>query len=71
MAPVGSLLAFLSSDSEGDLTMLQALRKTHLLPLLSLRTALPALSVAAFLWLLAQDALHPLLVFFLQLYLAF
>ena len=51
--------------------MLQALRKTHLLPLLSLRTALPALSVAAFLWLLAQDALHPLLVFFLQLYLAF
>jgi hypothetical protein len=38
---------------------------------LPLEKILGASSVAAFLWLLAQDRIHPVMVYLLELYLAF
>jgi hypothetical protein len=51
--------------------MLQALRKAVALPSLNVGGALSAVTVAAFLWLLAQNAIQPLAIVLLELYLAF
>lgn len=51
--------------------MLNTLRKTAALPQVPARVWMPAMSLTAFGWLLAQDLIHPAVIFFLQLYLAF
>ena len=51
--------------------MLDSLRKTAVLPQVPARVWLPAVSLTAFGWLLAQDVIHPAVVFLMQLYLAF
>ncbi len=51
--------------------MLQAIRKTAALPRLTLGWTVPAVTMAAFLWLLAQNAIQPVAIFLLELYLSF
>ncbi len=51
--------------------MLDAIRKPLALPRPLAGWALPTLTVAAFLWLLVQDAIAPVAIVLLQLYLSF
>ena len=51
--------------------MLSSLRKHVAAPQLPVRAWLPAVSLTAFGWLLAYDLIHPVVIFLLQLYLAF
>ena len=51
--------------------MLDSLRKTVVLPQVPVRVWMPAVSLTAFGWLLAQDLIHPVVIFLIQLYLAF
>ncbi len=51
--------------------MLQAIRKAAVLPRPSATWAMPAATVAAFLWLLTQDAIQPLAIYALSLFLSF
>jgi hypothetical protein len=52
--------------------MIQAVRKrVAALPDLTLQVLLAAGSLASFGWLLVQDQIHPLFVYFLQVYLTF
>jgi hypothetical protein len=51
--------------------MLDSLRRTVAIPQVPTRFWLPVLSLTAFGTLLVQDVIHPLVIFLLQLYLAF
>ncbi|HXT22456.1 MAG TPA: hypothetical protein VN923_17015 [Thermoanaerobaculia bacterium] len=52
--------------------MLQAVRsRVAALPDLPLQLALATATLASFGWLLVQDQIHPLFVYFLQVYLTF
>ncbi len=51
--------------------MLTSVARTNALRALPLDKIVGAASVASFLWLLAQDRIHPLFVYLLELYLAF
>lgn len=52
--------------------MIQAVRaRVAAVPQLSLQLLSAAGTLASFGWLLAQDQIHPLFVYFLQLYLTF
>ena len=52
--------------------MLDSLRKTaSYFPRSPVRVWMPAVSLTAFGWLLAQDLIHPVVIFLIQLYLAF
>jgi len=52
--------------------MIQAVRaRVAAVPQASLQILLAAGTLASFGWLLAQDQIHPLFVYFLQLYLTF
>jgi hypothetical protein len=51
--------------------MSQTVRKALVLPRPSLAWAVPAATVAAFLWLLSQDAIQPVAIYLLELYLSF
>ncbi|HEX5757618.1 MAG TPA: hypothetical protein VF121_00330 [Thermoanaerobaculia bacterium] len=51
--------------------MLQALRDRAAIPQIPARVLLSAGTLASFAWLLSQDLIDPLVVFALQLYLAF
>lgn len=51
--------------------MLDSLRKTVAIPQVPVRYWAPAVSLTAFGSLLAHDVIHPVVVFLLQLYLAF
>ncbi len=51
--------------------MLSSLRKHVAVPQLPIRVWFPAVSLTAFGWLLAHDLIHPVMIFLLQLYLAF
>lgn len=51
--------------------MLAAIRRAVAVPRGVHRVALPAVTLAAFAWLLAEDAIAPLAVYVLQLFLSF
>ncbi len=51
--------------------MLSSLRKHVVVPQFPIRVWLPAMSLTAFGWLLAHDVIHPVVIFLLQIYLAF
>jgi hypothetical protein len=52
--------------------MIQAVRaRVAAVPQFALQLMLAAGTLASFGWLLAQDQIHPLFVYFLQLYLTF
>lgn len=51
--------------------MLQTLRQAVVVPRPVAAAALPALTLAAFVWLLVNDAIQPVAVVLLQLYLSF
>lgn len=51
--------------------MLESLRKAVVIPSAPAWPWVSTASVAAFGWLLAQDLIHPVVVFLLQLYLTF
>jgi len=51
--------------------MLDVARRTAVLPATSGRWAWALLSISGFGWLLSQDAIHPLVVFSLELFLSF
>jgi hypothetical protein len=51
--------------------MLDSARKSLVIPRVPVQTMLSAGTIVSFLWLLAQDAIQPLLLYALQLYLTF
>jgi hypothetical protein len=51
--------------------MLAAIRRAAVVPRGAHRVVLPAVTLAAFAWLLVQDAIAPLAVYALQLFLSF
>ncbi len=51
--------------------MLEAIRKAAALPRISSQTAIAAVTLTSFGWLLVNDLIRPLAVLLLQLYLAF
>lgn len=51
--------------------MLDSVRKLSAVPYVPGRVLLSAATIASFGWLLAQDQIHPLVVWALQLYLSF
>ena len=51
--------------------MLDSVRKHVAVPYIPGRVLLSAATIASFGWLLAHDMIHPLVIYALQLYLAF
>lgn len=51
--------------------MLAAIRRTAVVPRGAYRLALPAVTLSAFAWLLAEGAIAPLAIYALQLFLSF
>jgi hypothetical protein len=71
-AGAGRALAFpWVRQTEGGAPMLDVARRTAVLPATSGRWVWALLSVSGFGWLLSQDAIHPLVVFGLELFLSF
>jgi hypothetical protein len=51
--------------------MLESIRRSAAIPHIPVRTLLSVGTVMSFGWLLANDLIHPLVLYLLQLYLAF
>ncbi len=51
--------------------MLESIRKTIALPEIPTQVWLPAVSLTAFGWFLAHDVIHPVVIFLVQIFLAF
>jgi hypothetical protein len=71
---VGGELAAGLRDGAGEdeeEPMLDSVRKAVSIPYVPGRVLLSAATVASFAWLLAHDMIHPLVIYALQLYLAF
>lgn len=52
--------------------MLDSLRQhTEVVPRISAQAALSAATLTSFVWLLAQNRIHPIMVFLLEIYLTF
>lgn len=51
--------------------MIDTIRRVAAVPALSHRALAGTVTVSGFLWLLAQDAVHPLIVLGLELFLSF
>ncbi len=66
----GSMLAPYNGSRRRDL-MLAAIRRAVVVPQANYRWLVPAVTLSAFGWLLAQDAVAPLAVYLLQLFLSF
>ena len=63
-------LRFREGEDEEKNPMLESVRK-HAVPYIPGKVLLSATTIASFGWLLAQDRIHPLVVWALQLYLSF
>ncbi len=61
----------MSPHTKEKTAMLGTLLEKLALPRLPLRTVASAGVVGSFVWLLAQDLIHPLVVYLLELYLTF
>jgi hypothetical protein len=64
-------LYYALATKEISLMLIQAVRKRVAVSELPLQLTLAVGTVASFGWLLVQDQIHPLFVYFLQLYLTF
>ncbi len=51
--------------------MLEMVRRAAEVPAISRQWVWASVSIGSFLWLLAQDAVHPLIVFGLEIFLSF
>lgn len=69
-AGVGNRLAMRRGEDEEKNPMLESVRKLAV-PYVPGKILVSATTIASFAWLLAQDRVHPLVVWALQLYLSF